>query len=142
MSNKTPTAEQLEGVRKFFTGDRFATENGMELVEVGPGSATARMTVAPRHFNGIQTVQGGAMFTLADFAFAAACNSWGEKVTGINMNIQCLKAVREGTLTARAQEVARSRKLSTCEVAIYDDQDQLVARFQGTGYVLGGNLLD
>ena len=142
MSNKTPSVEQLEGIRTFLMNDRFATENGMELVEVGPGSAMARMTVAPRHFNGIQTVQGGALFTLADFAFAAACNSWGEKVTGINMSIQCLKAVRGGVLTARAQEVARSRKLSTCEVVVCDDQEQVVARFQGTGYVLGGSLVD
>ncbi len=142
MANETPSAEQLERIRKYFVNDRFATENGMELVEVRPGGATARMVVGARHYNGIQTVQGGALFTLADFAFAAACNSWGERVTGINMSIQCLKAVRSGTLVAEATEVARTRKLSTCEVAIRDEEGQLVARFQGTGYVLGGSLLE
>ncbi len=142
MDNDIPSTEQLERIRQFFVNDRFATGNGMELIEVGPGTATARLVVEPRHFNGIQTVQGGALFTLADFAFAAACNSWGEKVTGINMSIQCLKAVRTGTLTALAKEVARSRKLSTCEVSIRDERGQLVALFQGTGYVLGGSLLE
>lgn len=142
MDYDSPSNEALEQIRQFFVNDRFATGNGMELVEIGPGTATARLVVESRHFNGIQTVQGGALFTLADFAFAAACNSWGEKVTGINMSIQCLKAVRSGTLTARAKEVARTRKLSTCEVSIRDERDQLVALFQGTGYVLGGSLLD
>ena len=138
--DNTPSAEQFDRVREFFANDRFAAENGMELVEVGPGCATARMVVEPRHFNSIGTVQGGAIFALADFAFGAACNSQGDKTTGITMSIQCLKAVRSGTLIAQAREVARSRKLSTCEVSVYDENNQLIARFQGTGYVLGDTL--
>ena len=133
----------LNEARKFFSGDAFAVEQaGAAIEEIGDGYALCSMEYGEKHLNAAGTVMGGAIFTLADFAFAAACNSWGEKVTGINMSIQCLKAVRSGTLTARAKEVARTRKLSTCEVAIRDERDQLVALFQGTGYVLGGSLLD
>jgi acyl-CoA thioesterase len=79
-------------------------------------------------------VHGGALFTLADFVFAAACNSHGHTSVGINMNLTCLKAVSEGTLIAEAREVAEPKRLSGCTVEIRDDQGALVAIFQGLAY--------
>ena len=61
--------------KEFFKGDRFAVLAGCELLEVGNGTARARMLVTRDHLNGGGTCQGGALFTLADLAFAAAVNS-------------------------------------------------------------------
>lgn len=127
--------KNLQAVREYFRNDRFAAANGMELVEVRTGYARARMTVAQRHLNSVGTVQGGALFTLADLAFAAACNSAGKLALGMQMNISCLKAVSAGVLEAEAEEVARSRKISTCSVRITDREGALVAIFQGTAYI-------
>lgn len=125
-----------DAVRDHFKHDRFAAANGMELVEVRPGYALARMTVEERHLNSVGTVQGGALFTLADLAFAGACNAAGRLAVGLNMSISCVKAARSGTLRAEAEEISRSRKLSTCTVRVSNDEGQLLALFQGTAYIM------
>jgi acyl-CoA thioesterase len=125
----------MNPVQEYFKNDRFAAENSIELVEVRPGYARAQMVVADRHLNSVGTVQGGALFTLADLAFAGASNSAGVLALGLNMSISCLKAVNGGTLLAEATEVARSKKISTCTVRITDEKGELVALFQGTAYI-------
>ena len=67
---------------------------------------------SPQHLNGYRTVQGGAIFTLADFAFAAASNAHGTVAVAINVSINFLKAGTTGTLQAEAREVARNPKLA------------------------------
>ena len=67
--------------------DRFAKYVGIELVEVREGYAVAELIVRDDHLNGVNSVQGGAIFTLADYAFAAASNSYGFITVGINVNI-------------------------------------------------------
>jgi acyl-CoA thioesterase len=114
--------------------DQFAARNGIELVSVGPGQARARMVVQPHHWNGVGTTQGGAIFTLADFAFAAASNSHGTVAVAINVSISFLKAVKEGTLIAEARELSRNPKLGTYTVEVKDDTGDLVAVFQGMVY--------
>jgi acyl-CoA thioesterase len=125
----------MDKVKDHFKNDRFAATNGIKLIEVRPGHALAKMEVQERHLNGIGTVQGGALFTLADLAFAAACNAAGKVAVGLNTNMSYLKAVSSGTLTAEAVEVARSRKISTCSVRVTNEHDDLVAVFQGTAYI-------
>jgi acyl-CoA thioesterase len=122
-------------IRRFFSRDRFAAGNGMRLLEVRPGRARARMTVGARHLNGVDVVQGGAVFTLADLAFAAACNSSGPVALAVNVSIAFLRATTRGTLVAEAREVNRSSRLSTCEVEVRDGKGALVALFHGTAYV-------
>ncbi len=114
--------------------DRFAAHCGIELVGVEPGRARARMKVEPVHWNGVGTTQGGAIFTLADFAFAAASNSHGTVAVAINVNISFLKAVKAGTLWAEAREVSRGHKLGNYTIEIKDDAGELVALFQGMVY--------
>jgi acyl-CoA thioesterase len=125
----------LEAVGRYFARDRFAATSGIELVELRPGYAKARMEVEPRHLNSVGIVQGGAIFTLADFAFAVACNTAGQVTVAVNMNLSCLKATRDGTLVAEATEVSRSRRISTCTVRVVDAEGRPVALFQGTAYV-------
>jgi len=122
-------------LRRFFLGDRYAAAAGVKLVEVRPGYARARMTIADRHLNGVDVAQGGALFTLADFAFAVACNSHGPVAVAVNVSISFLAAGLPGPLVAEAREVARSAKISTCEVEVRDRRGALVALFHGTAYV-------
>jgi acyl-CoA thioesterase len=122
-------------LRRFFRRDTFARRAGIRLLEVRPGYARASLTVTPAHWNGVDVVQGGAVFTLADLAFAAACNTAGPVALAINVSISFLRAVERGTLTAEAREVSRTSRLSTVEVEVRDREGAPVALFHGTAYV-------
>ncbi len=121
-------------LKEFFARDRFAASAGIELVDTAEGYARAVMPVKESHLNGVSTVQGGAIFTLADLAFAAACNSHGTVAVAINVSISFVKAATQGTLTAEAREVAVNPKLSSVTVNVMDDSGDLVAVFQGMAY--------
>lgn len=125
----------MEEIKRFFSAaDLFARHNGIELLEVGPGWAKASMRIEPYHFNGAKTVHGGAIFTLGDFAFAVASNSHGTLAMGINVSISFVKAVTGGTLYAEAREQTRNPKLASYSVQISDDDNAVVAIFQGLVY--------
>src|SRR5512136_1896785 len=95
----------MERIKQFFADrDEFAKLAGIEVVEVGKGTAKTRMRIKEHHLNGVRSVQGGAIFTLADLAFAAACNSHGTVAVAVQVNIAFVKAVSEGTLYAEAKE--------------------------------------
>ncbi len=122
---------------EFLGRDQFATGNGMKTVEVRAGFARTEMMVEPRHLNAVGIVQGGALFALADLAFAAASNSHGVVAVAAQADITCFKAVTSGKLTAIAQEISRTRKLSTCLVHITHEDLGLVALFKGVAYIKG-----
>ena len=124
----------MKTLQEFLQGDEFVKHCGIELVSVAPGHAVARMAVQPRHFNAIGTVQGGAIFTLADYAFAAASNSHGTVAVGVNVGITYLKSVTSGVLTADAREVSLNPKLASYTVNVTDAAGILVAIFQGLVY--------
>jgi acyl-CoA thioesterase len=124
----------MEKVKQRLRNDQFAALSNIELLSVSPGRATARMTLHPHHLNGIGTVQGGAIFTLADFAFAAASNSHGTVAVAVNASITFMKAATTGTLWAEAKELAKNFKIGTYSVEIKDDQGDLIAQFQGLAY--------
>lgn len=125
----------MNELQRFFSAeDRFARHNAIELLEVGPGRARVRMTIEPYHFNAARTVHGGAIFTLADFAFAVASNSHGSLAMGINVSISFVKAATTGTLYAEAREQARNPRLASYTVQVTDDQGAVVAIFQGMVY--------
>jgi acyl-CoA thioesterase len=124
----------MEQVKQRIRNDQFAGRCDIELLSVSPGRASARMTLHPHHLNGIGTVQGGAIFTLADFTFAAASNSHGTVAVAVNASITFMKAAQTGTLWAEARELAKNFKIGTYSVEIKDDQGDLVAQFQGLAY--------
>jgi acyl-CoA thioesterase len=124
----------VETIKKFFKGDRLAEYLGIELVEVSLGNAIAGMDVRNEHLNGIGTVHGGAIFTLADFAFAVAANSHGRVTVAINVSITFMKAASSGTLTAIAKEVSLNPKIASYTVNIINDDGELIAIFQGLAY--------
>lgn len=125
----------MEDIKQFFsTHDLFARHNGIELLEARAGEAVVTMQIQPFHFNGAGTVHGGAIFTLADFAFAVASNSHGQLAMGISTSMNFVKAPMSGTLYARATEQSRNAKLAAYSVIVSDDQDSTVAIFQGMVY--------
>jgi len=125
----------MQTIKQFFSSeDRFAGHCGIVLDQVEPGTAKASMRIEPYHLNGARTVHGGAIFTLADFAFAVASNSHGTLAMGITTSVSFVKAAKEGTLYAEAQELSRNAKLATYLVQVTDDAGALIASFQGTVY--------
>lgn len=125
---------KMNNIKEFFKKDRFAEYIGIELVEAGPGTALAKLKIEDRHLNGVGIVHGGAVFSLADLAFAVASNSHGTISLAINADISFLKAISAGVLTARAWEVSRNTKLATYRIDVTDDDGNLIAAFQGTVY--------
>jgi len=133
----------MQELKLFFsTQDLFAKHVGIELIEVEPGYAKTKMDIAPHHFNGAKTVHGGAIFTLADFAFAVASNSHGNMAMGINTSISFVKAVTGKTLYAEAREQSLNPKLATYTVHITNDDNEMVAIFQGMVYRKGQPTID
>ncbi len=124
----------MTDLRRFFRRDRFAALAGARLLEVRPGFARARLRVGAHHLNAVDVAQGGAVFTLADLAFAAACNSHGAVAVAVNASISFVKAAGPGWLEAEAREVSLSPRLSSVTVHVRERAGALVAVFQGLAY--------
>jgi len=125
----------MEKLKQFFSAnDLFAKHNGIELLEVGKGRATVQMKIEPYHFNAAGTVHGGAIFTLADYAFAVASNSHGRMAMGISTSVNFVKAAVQGMLYAEAVENSINTKLDSYTVTVTDDDNSTIAIFQGMVY--------
>ncbi|MDR1562228.1 MAG: PaaI family thioesterase [Dysgonamonadaceae bacterium] len=121
-------------VYEFFTGDRYAAFSGVELLEVEPGRARARMKIREMHLNAGNVIQGGAVFTLADLAFAAAVNAYGNLAVSIETSIRYFRGVSEGILFADARIVHLHAKLATFEVTVTNEKEELIALFTATAF--------
>ena len=132
----------MEAIKDFFKRDQYARLSGIELVSAEPGHAIARMPVKAHHLNAIGGVQGGAIFTLADFAFAVASNTRGNVAVAINVSITFMKTVSTGVLQAEAREISHNPKLGTYTVNVTDDHNTLIAVFQGLVYRKSQTLAD
>ena len=127
-------------INDFLKNDIFAVEAGVELLETGNGTARARMEILPKHLNGGGVCQGGAIFTLADLAFAAATNSHAQLTFSIQANIQFFKSESQGYLFADAKEIFCQGKLASAEVSVTNEAGELIAMFNGMGYHKGSPL--
>ena len=125
----------MEQVRCFFEeNDHFAKHAGIELLEVAMGYAKVKMEIKDFHLNGVRTVHGGAIFTLADFAFAAAGNSHGTLAVGIHATMSFLNPVSTGVLFAEAKVVSLNSRIGTYAATVTDNEGNLIATFEGTAY--------
>ena len=133
----------LEKVKKLIQqNDRFGKLLGVEILEVGEGSAVTQLKVADEHLNAASVAHGGAVFTLADIALAAASNSYGNIALLTNGSITFFGATKVGeTLTARAEEIGGSRKLGHYRVAISNSDGESIAVYTATVYRTGKPLL-
>ena len=131
------TFSGIDEARAYFQGDRFATENGMTLDAIGDGTAVCSMTLSIRHQNANGGVMGGAIFTLADFAFAAAVNNVHRPTVAQQVSINYLNAPKGNRLTATARQRKDGRSTCVYVVDVTDDTGRDIAQFVGTGYKLG-----
>jgi acyl-CoA thioesterase len=127
-------------LKEFVLKDRFAAHVGIELLEMAPGRAKAKLEIKDHHRNAVGVVHGAAIFSLADLVFAVASNSHGTVALGINVSISYMTSARDGTLVAEAEEVSINPKLATYLIRILDDDRTLIALFQGTVYRKGETL--
>ena len=114
---------------------------GMEIVEIGSGKATLAMTVRPDMVNGQRIAHGGFIFTLADSAFAFACNTHNERVVAAQGNITFIRPGKLGDrLIATAREISRSGRSGIYDVRVTVD-DVVIAEFRGHSRAIGGTWL-
>ncbi len=127
----------LEQIRATFAADRFATEAaGCEILLAEPGHAVCAMTLTPRHRNAAGTPQGGAIFTVADFAFAVAVNAFAEFVTvSLQHDITFLSPSRGSRVQAEAKCVRAGRSTCYYTVTVTDDLGATVAQMTVNGFV-------
>jgi len=114
--------------------DRFAKYVGIRLVEVGKGFAVTELTLNENHLNGLDRIQGGVIFTLADYAFGAASNSHGFTTVGINVNISYYKSPTGKVIRAEAREISAQNKICGYQVNVLDEDGSLIANVNGLGY--------
>ena len=114
---------------------------GMKIVEVGSGRATLSMTVQPHMVNGQRIAHGGFIFTLADSAFAFACNSHNEKSVAAQGNITFIRPGKLGdVLVASAREISRSGRSGIYDVQVKAGEE-VIAEFRGHSRVIPGTWL-
>lgn len=126
----------LEDARAYFEGDRYAIENGMRLDGLGEGWSACSVTLAPRHKNANGGVMGGAIFTLADFAFAAAANNLHRPTVAQQVSANFLSAAKGDRLVARARCRKDGRASCVYVVDVEDDAGRDVAQVVVTGFKL------
>ena len=123
-----------EKARSFFALDRYAALTGVAILEAGKGYCKARLDIEDKHLNAANVVQGGAIFTLADLAFAVASNSHGQLALAINVNISFLQGKTTGTLFATAKEISKPKRIGAYDVLVTDENNAIIARFNGIVY--------
>lgn len=120
---------------RMYESDAAAKMLGIVLEEIKPGFARMSMVVRADMLNGHGIVHGGMTFSLADTAFAYACNSRNHKTVALACSITFVVAGKEGDrLTATAQEQASSSRTGVFDVTIRNQQDDVLALFRGNSY--------
>ena len=111
----------IEEAHAYFSCDRFATENGITLDELDDEHAVTSMTLSPHHKNAFGGVMGGAIFTLADFAFAALTNDRERVTVAQQVSISFLSAAKGERLIATARYRKDGRNSCVVNVDVTDD---------------------
>lgn len=115
--------------------DKLGRLLGIEITSTDLSEAVAKATVKEEHLNSANMAHGGLIFSLADIAFAVASNQYGRIAVGVQTSISNVKAAFEGdVLSAYVEEIVLGHKLSTYEVRIRNQNNELIALFTGTAY--------
>lgn len=122
--------------------DRAGQALGMRIEAVGPGTATLAMPVRGDMVNGHHICHGGLIFTLADTAFAYACNAYNRNTVASGCSIDFVAPGKEGdTLTAEAVERSRSGRTGVYDITVRDGAGKTVALFRGKSYTISGEVI-
>jgi acyl-CoA thioesterase len=115
--------------------DRFSQWLGIEVLDIKTGESCIRMKVREEMVNGFGIAHGGVAFSLADSAFAFACNNRNQLSVALDTSINFTREVRVGdTLTATAKEEHNGRSTGLYTIRIVNQDEKLVAQFKGLCY--------
>ncbi len=135
----TPQELANTASQAMWQNDRASKSLGMKLLSVGPGKARLSMLVRVDMLNGHDICHGGLITTLADSAFAFACNSYNEITVASGFDVNLLLAAHEGDeLTASALEVSKAGRTGVYDINVSNQRGQVVAAFRGRSYSLKG----
>jgi acyl-CoA thioesterase len=136
LSEQTTHEMHYDQIFQTMENEPYARMLGIKLTELGPGSATAEMIPNENMVNAHGTVHGGIIFSLADYVFAAASNSYGRTAVGVNNNVNFMSAGKVGqTLTATAKEIKKTNRLAWFSIHVYSSEE-LIATMEAMVYRL------
>lgn len=134
-----PTPQQV--VEKMMRADLFSQWLGITVLEVKEGYARLQMTLRDEMINGFGIVHGGIAFSLADSAFAFACNNRNNLSVALDTSIAFTKATKPGdVLTAEAKELHNGRSTGLYHITVTNQHNEPVAHFKGTCFRTGKKL--
>ena len=140
MVNKDDLANKV--VSKMMENDSFSQWMGIEVLEVKEGYSKVQMTIRKEMVNGFGIVHGGLAFSLADSAFAFACNNRNNISVALDVTITFTKAVNVGdVLAAEAKEIHNGKSTGVYLITITNQKNEQVAFFKGTCFRTGKSLL-
>jgi acyl-CoA thioesterase len=139
MSTMTPQ-QIAEATRDaMWANDRASKGLGMQVVAIGPGTATLTMAVREDMLNGHDLCHGGLIATLADSAFAFSCNAYNEVTVASGFDINLVAGAKLGdVLTATAREVSKSGRTGVYDIGVTNQRGEAVAAFRGRSYTMKG----
>ena len=130
-------------VTQMLKDDLFSQWLGIEVIEITEGYSKIKMTVRKEMINGLGIVHGGITFSLADSAFAFACNNRNVLSVALDTSINFLKPVQVGDiLVAEAKELHNGKSTGLYQVSISNQQQHMVALFKGTCFRTHRKLID
>lgn len=141
MTDKDLLAQKV--VAHMMEHDQFSQWLGITLLDIQEGYSKIQMTVREEMLNGFGIVHGGIAFSLADSAFAFACNNRNNLSVALDTSINFTKAVQVGdTLVAEAKEIHNGKSTGLYHITITNQQQQVVAVFKGTCFRMGKKLIE
>lgn len=135
MADGQISGETLRRVQKKFAKDRFATENGAVVTSVRDGYARCEMPLDDHHRNAVGGIMGGAIFMLADFAFAVASNWNGPPCVSQTAQITYLSGIKGTKLIAEANRIREGRNTCYYLIDLTDDLGNHVAHVTSGGFI-------
>lgn len=141
MTQLTPQQLAEACAESMFSRDQASQQLGMKILSVNPGKAVLTMTVDNRMIQGHGACHGGYLFTLADSAFAFACNTYDLATVASGCSIEYVAPAKEGDqLTATAEERSRGSRTGVYDITITNQDGQTVALFRGKSYQVRGSV--
>ncbi len=129
--------KSIEEIREFFSSDRYATDSGAVIEEVGEKYAKCSIELNPMHRNAVGGVMGAVYYTLADFAFAVATNAEVPGTVSLDANITFLRSCRGKKLICEAHCIRDGKTTCYYEMPITDENGTLLTMVHITGYKTG-----
>ncbi|QCJ00273.1 hydroxyphenylacetyl-CoA thioesterase PaaI [Agrobacterium larrymoorei] len=142
VSNLSPQALAEACAKAMWDEDNASRHLGMEIISVAPGKAAITMTITENMTNGVGTCHGGYMFTLADSAFAFACNTYNQRTVAQHCSVTFIAPALKGDrLTATAHEVLRQGRSGIYDIRITNQEGEQIAEFRGHSRTIKGTHL-